>query len=53
MKPFNRERFLFWMLAGIFIFEGLLFVADLLPVGVEADLLHVQILATAMSRRSA
>ena len=27
MKPFNRERFLFWMLAGIFIFEGLLFVA--------------------------
>ena len=27
MKPFNRERFLFWMLAGIFIFEGLLFTA--------------------------
>ena len=27
MKPFNRERFLYWMLAGIFIFEGLLFTA--------------------------
>ena len=25
--PFNREKFLFWMLAGIFIFEGLLFTA--------------------------
>ena len=27
MNQFNRERFLFWMLAGIFIFEGLLFTA--------------------------
>ena len=27
MKPFNRERFLYWMLAGIFVFEGLLFTA--------------------------
>ena len=27
MKSFDRERFLFWMLAGIFIFEGVLFAA--------------------------
>ena len=27
MRPFNREKFLYWMLAGIFIFEGLLFAA--------------------------
>ena len=26
-RSFNREKFLYWMLAGIFIFEGLLFAA--------------------------
>ena len=25
MKPFNRERFLFWMLAGIFIWQAVIF----------------------------
>ena len=25
MKPFNRERFLFWMLAGIFVWQASIF----------------------------
>ncbi len=25
MRPFNRERFLFYLLAGIFIWQGLIF----------------------------
>ena len=25
MKPFNRERFLFWMLAGIFVWQAVIF----------------------------
>ena len=27
MKPFNRERFLFWMLAGIFVWQAAIFTA--------------------------
>ena len=27
MKPFNRERFLFWMLAVIFIWQAVIFSA--------------------------